>query len=526
VQQARDGLSPRGILTAPPDPKLESTAARLVDELLDGGEQVGEGGFTIDAAAAAAKLEAFAYADRSVFLIPIVEGLIGLGAPEVAIETAIEDLVITVRPIDLDDPADRFDNLHAHAIGDSDDPVQRAFGRIAMGLDMLLSASETTRARLQYSSDDTDVAVELRGRTVSRLNQTRLDGIRTLSLVIDVGLLDLQAVDLRAALAHLRAAVEFSTAKISLDGQLISGRTREWFEPSTGEGPGFRFSAGLEELQDAASTIELWTAGVCVERQAGEGFGFTAAIHIDRPRRDLARTKVVRDATVEQALIAIEQARQAALLQLALADASWTEATRPSSWPSARVDRVLGRQAREHPSEAHPELESRRPQSTWQLISVLGDRVPGRAALGQLLGYSLVFLGLMIVGMGLFDPKSVLQDSVWGSMAIVLGLAVNIPLHQWANRVVRIREQGSRTRARLTGWERGRSPRGLERHEFGRLLWQFEHPVGTPRTGRSRRMQSQPAQLWLAREWVIVYYDPENPDESYWEDDVGRRREY
>jgi hypothetical protein len=513
-------------LTAQPDPKPESTAARLIDELLDGGEQVDEGRFTIDAAAAAAKLEAFAYADRRVFLIPIVEGLVGLGAPEIAIRTELEDLVIVVRPIDLDDPAGRFANLHAHAISHSDDPIHRAFGRLAIGLDMLLSASQTTRARLQYSSDDTDVALELRGRTVSQLSQARLDGSRTLSVVIDVGLLDRQAVDLDAALAHLRAAVEFSTAKISLDGQLISGRTRDWFEPSTGEGPGFRFSAGLEELEDAASTIELWAAGVCVERQVGEGFGFAAAIHIDHPRRDLAQIKLVRDATVEQALIAIEQARQATLLQLALADASWTEASRPSSWPSSRVDRVLGRATREHAIEAHSEFESRRPQSASQLMQVLGERASDFARASRVLGSLLVPLCPMVFLLGFLDMGSVVQISGSAFLATVVGFLAFLPMRRWAKHVARIRDQGSRTRAKLTGWEPASSYSADEQKKKGRLLWQFEHPVGTPRTGRSSSMKFRRAQEWLAHEWVIVYYDPENPDESYWEDDVGRRREY
>jgi hypothetical protein len=225
------------------------------------------------------------------------------------------------------------------------------------------------------------------------------------------------------------------------------------------------------------------------------------------------------DATVEQALAAVKQARQAAMLQLALADGGWTEISRPSTWPTARVDRVLDRPASELALEAHPEFGARYPQTTSQLVRATGDRAPLLAQLSRWLALPLVLLGPLFAMVGF--SESVVGVGVSGLVATALGLLAFMPMRRSANRVARIRDQGSRTRAKLTGLEPASSY--MVDNERVRLVWLFEHPVGTPRTGRSAPMQRRRAQQWLERGWVVVYYDPEHPDESWWEDDVGRR---
>jgi hypothetical protein len=128
------------------EPTHDSPAARIIDDLLAGGDAVDDGAFMLDPVAAAAKLEAFAYADRSLYLIPIVEGLIGLGADAIKLDTRREDLLIAGRGISLERAAQWFLDLYSYALGSGADARGRAFGRLAVGLDMSLGdAAERVR---------------------------------------------------------------------------------------------------------------------------------------------------------------------------------------------------------------------------------------------------------------------------------------------------------------------------------------------------------------------------------------------
>jgi len=166
----------------PNDPPVESTAARLIGELLAGGEAIDDGVFTLDPAAAAAKLEAFTYADRSYYLVPIVEGLLGLGAREVAVDMSIKDLAIRGRGIQLDAPAERLRELYAHALSGGGGPQSRALGRIAVGLDMMLGGSPTTSVELRYSNPSTAVVAAYRWRQAPQLREEQPSVLRELEI--------------------------------------------------------------------------------------------------------------------------------------------------------------------------------------------------------------------------------------------------------------------------------------------------------------------------------------------------------
>jgi hypothetical protein len=274
--------------TTNPEVEPESTATRIIGELLDAGEVVDDGEFTLDPAAAAAKLAAFSYADRTRYLLPIVEGLVGLGARAIELETVGEDLRIRGRGLRLGHAPRYFTDLYAQALGSRGDEHERAFGRIAIGLNMVLGDEKTKRVRLRYSGASAGVVAEYRLGEAPQLGRTDVDVIGELNILIDHAWLHFEGRT--KALTHLRAAVRFSDRDISLDGEPISRCPRDWFETLRGEGPGYRFTAGLEQSDEAPVQIELWTAGVCVGTLASRSKAFSAAIvPCPRPRRPDSR---------------------------------------------------------------------------------------------------------------------------------------------------------------------------------------------------------------------------------------------
>jgi hypothetical protein len=460
-----------------------SAAARIIDELLASGAPVDDGQFTLDPVAAAAKLEAFAYADRSLYLIPIIEGLINLGAREVALETVREDLIIRGRGIRLHRAQQLFTDIYSHAIGAGDDAIGRAFGRLAIGIDMLLGGEPNGRVRMCYSDPSGAVIGEYGFRAAPQISRAHPDVLRELSISIDHSRWG--SSGRATALGHLRNAVGHSDRTIILDGETISGQPRSWIEPQRGEGPGYRFVAGFEKAGDQGSVIELWTAGVRVETLSGNGQGFRAVIEFDAPRRDLSRFKIVRDETVEQALAAVERLRSAAA----------HEPERPVLMPAPV------------PAGAAVALV---PLGAAQLVSKgVGHEFAGLSGLG--LGFMLLG-GAMIVADGL---------SAFAVTWLAIGLLSLAPIGLAVRQAIRIRDNGTRTQAKITGVER--LPPSKSSGPRGRVLWSFVDDGGTLRTGASLPRSSVEAQLWEPGERIVIYYHSDRPDHSVWEADVGPR---
>jgi VIT1/CCC1 family predicted Fe2+/Mn2+ transporter len=495
----------------------ESPAAQIVDALLEEGEPVDEGQFTLDPAAAAAKLEAFSYADRSLYLIPIMEGLIGLGVRELAIETARKELVIRTRGLELDlDHVERwFLDIYAHAIGHSADALGRAFGRLAIGFDMVLGGATSERVGVHYSDESAAVSGEYRYREAPRISREQSITPGELSISIDRPWRDSDERD--EVLDRLRTAVAFSTRHITLDGATVSRQPRHWHERRDGAGPGYRFVTGFEQTGEQGSVIELWTGGVCVGMLAGTGKAFRAVIELEAPRRDLSRLKVVRDETVERALAEVEQARVEGLHRLAVADASWTNATRPSMWPPDRVDRVLGRPVRVPAPVRAPREVAVRPVDWTRLAFEEG--VSSASLVGLIVGLSSTFTGLFVV-----MPSVVGDDSFMFVVAMVfvaIGLLLMVPRFVAVRRVIRARDLGVRTRAKIVGFKRGAGSRKSPPRD--RVLWSFSDDAGMQRTGRSFPRRPEEASRWQQGEEIAIYYDSARPHESWWEADVGPR---
>jgi hypothetical protein len=502
-----------------PDPDAESTSARIIDDLLQGAEEVDEGVFTLDPVAAAAKLEAFAYADRTRHLLPIVEGLFGLGAREVAVETRGEDLVIRGNGIRLHDPEGCFVEIYSHAIGVGADPRARALGRLGIGIDMILGGdTAANRVELRYSGTSTAVIAEYRFRAAPQLREDTLRVVGELEILVDHPWIRMGSDGRRESLAHLRDAARFSDRKISLDKEPISGRTRNWFETMRGEGPGYRFSAGLEQVGERSSEIELWTAGLCIGRVPGEGLAFRAVIELDAPRRDLSQLEVVRDETVEQALAAVEQARLEALGQLERADASWTDATRPAAWPEARVDRTLDRAVRERPPPKVPRVAAAEPLGALSLFFKIDKSPLARVAL--VLAIFTFGVGPLFIQFGVYGLRHELPSAKLLMIGLVMlgtGVALILPTVAMVRQASRARDRGVQVRAKITGIEAAFDPN----NDQGRLLWSFTDAAGIERTGRSLRRRSAELESWLPDGGIVVYYDPEQPEDSWWEADVG-----
>lgn len=330
-------------MSSPTEP---STAAQLIDALMAGGEAVDEGSFSLDTAAAAAKLDAYQYADRSGYLIPIAEAAGGLAARRVRVRTHGEDLSLALEGVTLPDPVKFLAAPFAQARGA--DRTTRALGRLGVGLHMALGHSSIERIAMSYSTATDMFVAEWRrdGQgSLARRDPAVADELR---IVIDRPWTDRIALRgaARKELDHLRAAVRHSPALFEIDDREVSRDLREWDYPSNASGPGYRSESGLERHGEHPSVIELWSQDVCVETLPGPGIGFRAAIHLDAPTRDLSQMTIVHDDPVTAALAAVELEHRKTLEVLAMDEASWSESTRPSHWPKQRVDRVLGRPVR------------------------------------------------------------------------------------------------------------------------------------------------------------------------------------
>jgi hypothetical protein len=336
-------------MTTPPIEPAPSTAAQLIDALLAGGEPVDEGSFSLDTAAAASKLDAYQYADRSTYLIPIAEAAAGLDAQRVSVTAHGEDLLITIEGVTLREPAKFLTAPFTQLSGADLDRTGRALGRLGVGLHMALGDASIDRIAVSHGSPSGMLVAEYRRGAAPRLARREPEGRDQLRIFIDrpwteaiarLGMKDRE-------LEHLRAAVRHSSHAFELDGHVISGHPRRWDYLDGGSEPGFRYETGLEQVGENASAIELWSEGICVETLLIPGFGFRAVVWLETFRRDLSQLTIVRDTTVNAALAAVEEARNKALATLAQHDATWATSQRPSHWPKARVDRVLGRPVRE-----------------------------------------------------------------------------------------------------------------------------------------------------------------------------------
>jgi hypothetical protein len=492
---------------------------RLIRELAGAGEIADEGSFTLDPAAAVAKLARFAYADRSRYLVVIVEGLVGLGAAAIEIETVSEDLVIRVGTLLLDQPETLLANLYAHAFGARPGAGMRGLGRLAIGVDMVLGVDVGTQVRLRYRTAATSFEVELGRRAPPVLRpMPAASEPHALELRLDHPWTRRFTDDLAAPLEHLRAAVRYSPLEIRFEGELISGRARDWFETLQDAGAGFQIRAGLAQGEDRAAVIELWHGGVCVERVAGEGFGFQAVIELDEVRWDLSQVKLVRDRPLAEALARTAGLRQQALRQLVDADRRWTSTTRPSAWSVLDVDEVLGRRtvvrrAGHLPRRLDALVDDLRHPAT-ELFAVF----TAWAVMGLV-----VNLGLMVTP-GLRDAKT-LAIVITSATVIATNVALAYLLQRRAKRALEIRDHGVRTTARVvkvtkTGRYRGSRTRRVALVE---VQWRFRDRQGVMHRGRSSLRSEAEAARAVADGVIVIYYSLARPSESWWEADVGER---
>ena len=506
-----------------PDPADDDVAARLIGALIGPDAEVEEGQFTLDPAAAAAKLAAFAYADRSVYLVPLVEGLLGLGAREIKIEATLTTLEVRAGWIELEGATSQLVNLYGFAQGSTSDPRLRALGRLAVGIDMVLDGPEVV-VEVQTPGVSATL-VEYRARAAPRVRARDEGGssaaevhgfeVRVrLPLSLGVG----QAIE--EALTHLRVAVRHSEHLITIEGRLVGGQPRTWLEGLrvTGEGPGYRFHVGLENRIELAehAWIEWWTGGLMVQVEPSPGKSFRALIELDSPRRDLSQIRLVRDATVERALAAVEAARVELLARLAALDRKWTALTRPPEWPPERVDALLGREPRPTTTAVAVQIQ-REPQTIIQL-GMLAYRMPDPTARWGLLylpGLVAGFAGLAtcLVGAGLGEDTWV----VYGFIAFALGLGAMFPALRLAYAALRAREHGVRATAKIAGFEP--QPDG-----GFRVSWTFLDENNELHTGRSLVQSNAAAKLWPVHGPITIFYDRLEPDHSWWEADVGPRR--
>jgi hypothetical protein len=501
------------------------TSARLIDALLDEGEAVDSGQFTLDGIAAAAKLEAFTYADRSVYLVPLIEGLIGLGAGVIELRSRRRGLVVEARDLTLTRPAEQLADVYTHALGHGQDPRGRALGRLAIAFDMVLGTAPSTRVLARYTDASQTIAGEYRhrarARVVHRPRDSRSDpGLR---VIVERGVLSGPLAG-GEAIEHLREAVRHSAHPIDIDDERVSERRRDWYDSVTGQGPGYAFEVGLTWTATEPAIVELWTGGVRSEQLAGEGIGTEAVIEITQPRRDLSQMRLVRDPNLEQALTAVASAREQLLERLAERDADWDEHTRPSAWPRERVERILGRPAAasQPPPQPPPrppvaKRVATQPQPAGELRR--GDWRTG-PAWGLLVFALLTALLLRWITVELRYTE--LPDlRAWEALtllasAAVLGAAGFLVLVP--HRIARVRDLGVRRPAMVSATE------SVTSGPTDKVHWTFTDDDGREQRGRSFPRHPAEVAEWRPGETIFVYCDPRRPTRSYWEADVGPAR--
>jgi hypothetical protein len=490
-----------------PDTAQASTAGRLVDELLRGGEAIDEGGFSLDPAAAAAKLDQFKYADRGPWLVPIVEGLLGLGAREIVIETRRRDLSIRALGTSMRDPERDFNALYSHALGHSTHANGRALARIAVGLDMILGDSPRITAQLRHDAGSTRTIAGYRWRAAPQISREPSPAST------QVGDLELFVARPRLAgwipqqteLTHLYGAVRFSPTRVMIDGGRASQVDRAWTDPvHSGEGPGYRFQAALEPWSEREAQIELWSNGIRVDRVPLSGGAFTGVIELDEPRRDLSQMRIVHDATVEQAIAAVGRARATLLAQL-----ESTGSMLPAVWEPAHVAFARGQAG--SPGQALPARGRQQPISATALSI---SRFSGMAALT---GFTALMAGFTLFTSWL-EVSSLL---VVGALELLGASVVPWLFLCWpAVRRVWVRDHGARTHATITAID---ELTGNSATPFARVEWSFIDGEGRTWAGSSKPRLSQ-AQRWRVGESITIFYDPADPELSLWEADVGPRR--
>jgi hypothetical protein len=505
-----------------------SPADRLIGALLEGGEEIDEGQFTLDPIAAARKLEAFAYTHREEFLVPIVEGLIGLGAQRIAIETHSEDLVIRCPRLALERVGTRFAELYVHVFGSHRDPVSRAWGRLAVGIDMVLGDISGERVELAYSDESTSMRAEYRFRKPPELRVCAPQAGHQLRVVIDRAWTRTPTEARNASLRALLAAVKFSPIRVTLDADLVSRQPRNWWGTVVGEGPGYRFSAGLNQdvpssTSEYRSVVELWSNAVCIERMATKGFAFVAAIELDAPRRDLSQRQVVRDEQLQAAWVAGHAAQRQLLEALERADMQWTTDTRPIDWPLVRVDRVLGRKRTDVSETASGERKALQASVSASMLEhyIATDDENSLNLAMTVIGMLCLVVGASAMwGMG--EGWGVL---VAGAVLFSLGVGRSMAVRTRAARAYAIREHGTRTRARVTEIEAAQKYRresGSPAIPLAHVRWSFTDAAGVSRVGKSVLRDLPEARAWQGRQ-ITVFFDPAAPDECWWEADIGPR---
>jgi len=473
---------------------------------------VDEGSFTLDRAAAAAKLEAFRYADPTQWLIVVIEALVGLGATCVEVNRAGgKRLHVRAGGVALDQPQQRLLELHSYAVGQARDPCERALGRLAIGLDMALGGDPNACATITHGP----IAITLRGREPAKLKAAE-QRAPTGALWLTLAGAWARSDERDRALIHLCAAVRYAELEVRLDGPWISRHRRQWFTcpAANAEGPGFRVRVGLDEEHDRDGVLELWTAGVCVERRPLDGFASCAVVELDTPRRDLGQIAIVDDATVEQAFAAVEQGRQVVLAALADADASWTTATRPPEWPPARVDRALGRPVRaERPGVA--------PDPLWLLA------LSGKIAAGSYVNQLPLIFGWLCMGISVMTIPGacvMLVAEGAGPIPLIVALTTGLigalicrPLWLAARHAIVARDHGHRAHATIEAITRVNALQAV-------VEWRFTDLEGRERQGRSFRRPIELATHWSVGERILVYYVVDRPERSWWRADVGPPR--
>lgn len=426
--------------TAEPTPAPEQpTAAALIDALIEEAEAVDEGQFSFDAVAAAEKLDAYAYGDRSQYLLPMVEAAHILGASEIHIGRvgAGADLFIECAGIELEQPKGAFYDLFAHALATPSERGQRALARLGVGLHMALGHSNIERIALTYTHGGERVsAVYQRGQQPTVMRAPSV-GTNSLWIYVDrpwiAGMVP--GGPARTELGHLREALRHSPRRLLINSERVSGQALGW-DPEfrvQGEAAGLKFECAFTVQSSEPSRIELWAEDMRVDTLPGQDYCFVARVMLDAPRRDLSRMKVVHDDALKTALEAVGAAQQELRAKLREAQLLWGESDRPENWWPKRIELALGES---EPTGAGVRAVKAVGGSVFGGLFCLGGTVAGAVgvgllASGQIAGlFALIFLfshglsGASIVAKAWSEQPSNQELLKYGLFTVLCVLAI------------------------------------------------------------------------------------------------------
>lgn len=282
--------------------KVEDLVAALRAEATE----VARGGFTLDEEAARRRLAESRYSDRDAYLSPTVEGLLGLGAPQLEVHRSGADIVLDALGTTVENPEQALRGLFSAAFAETQDKRTRALARLAVAMDMALGHAGIEGIVIELADAEERWAGVLEVDKPFRF--AKLESYRPgMRVLFDRGLkheaLALFDREAPPELHALSVAVHRAPDPIYVESELAS-TTPPCDAAVSAAGDGFRIRAGYEKGRTAPRIVWMHQ-GVIAQttyfEEPDDPGGFVAYVELEVARRDASRMRLLQDEVYRRA---------------------------------------------------------------------------------------------------------------------------------------------------------------------------------------------------------------------------------